>query len=186
MAIQHRTSSLASALAWLGGGVAVGVAAGLAFIAFGADHFFPQARGGDPVADCRTHLSELTNDIWAGYNQGRRADSLDDLRTRSTDAATFLCPAAGPEHGTTPNGLATDYVYAPGMGEGDAMLHPLLFELPSNHGQSFCHVMPRNLGDPTELRDVSHIHGVVQQLNNYLAPLRTRGRAAEIQKPEGR
>ena len=181
--MQNRTpsrgTSLPPALGWLGGGLALGVVAGLAFIFIGADRLFPQAASGDPVADCREHLSDLTNDIWVGYNQGRRADSLDDLRARGTAPGVFLCPAAGGEHGTATGGLPTDYIYAPGMGEGDAILPPLLFELPSNHGQQFCHIMPRDLGKPTELRDISQLHGFVQLLNDYLGPLRQSGPVRE-------
>jgi len=187
MAIQHRPSSrsasLTPALTLLGVGFGIGVVAGLLFIFLGADHVFPPAKSGDPVTVCRENLVELTNDVWLGYNQGRRADSLDDLRAAGTAPEVFRCPAAGGEHGSAPRGLATDYIYAPGLGEGDAIEPPLLFELPSNHGQAFFHVMPRDTTrPPIEIRDISLIHGHVQRLNEYLVSLRQTG---QPNPPEG-
>ncbi|MCL2700346.1 MAG: hypothetical protein FWE88_01480 [Phycisphaerae bacterium] len=189
MTIHNRTpsrgTSLAPTLAWLGGGIAVGILAGLAFIFFAADHVLPRPRGGDSVAGCSEHLADLANEVWRGYNQGHRADSLDDLRVRGTAMDLFRCPAAGNEHGhASAGGLATDYVYAPGIGEGDAIEPPLLFELPSNHGQTLFHVMPRDLTQPTEVRDSSQIHGHVQHLNDYLTAQRERGLAEKMR--EGR
>lgn len=159
-----RGGALGPTLAKFAVGLVMGVALGAGLVYLVALKLQPAPTAS---ASCEENLESLANSIYVGYKQSR-PDSLDDLRASGVPAATFLCPTAGSVHGDAGGGLPTDYIYAPGLGENDALPPPLLFELPANHGQEFCHIMQRDPGKATTIKDISQLYGRVQGLNDYL------------------